>query len=100
MSASAQEIEFFTPSIVRVVKTPDGTVPDRKSLVVTAKPDKVAVSIADKGHVRTYKTKQLTIASRQGSFPGMLKARTFVLQLPDGTSKTVTYTGKAIRTRL
>ena len=61
MSASAQEIEFFTPSIVRVVKTPDGTVPDRKSLVVTAKPDKVAVSIADKGHVRTYKTKQLTV---------------------------------------
>lgn len=61
MSASAQEIEFFTPAIVHVVKTPDGTVPDRQSLVVTAKPGKVAVSVTDKGHVRTYKSKQLTV---------------------------------------
>ena len=46
------------------------------------------------------RTRTLTIADRRGAYPGMVTTRTFVLQLPDGTSKTVTYTGKAIRTRL
>ena len=60
-AASAQEPELFTPASVHVVKTPDGTVPDRQRLVVTAKPGRVAVSVTDKGHVRTYKSKQLTV---------------------------------------
>ena len=38
----------------------------------------------------------LTLGARQGSFEGMLDSRTFILQLPDGTKKTVTYHGKKV----
>jgi len=45
-------------------------------------------------------TSTLTIGERQGSYPGMLKARQFVIVLPDGTSKTVDYTGQKIEISL
>ena len=38
------QVEFFTPSIVRVVKTPAGTDYNSQSLVVTAKPANVQVN--------------------------------------------------------
>ena len=41
-------------------------------------------------------TRTLTIGAQQGSYPGMLKARQFTIVLPDGTSKTVDYTGQQI----
>lgn len=42
------------------------------------------------------RTRTLTIGDRQGSYPGMLSTRKFTIVLPDGTSKTVDYTGKEL----
>ena len=41
-------------------------------------------------------TRTLTIGAQQGSYPSMLKARQFTIALPDGTTKTVDYTGQQI----
>ena len=49
------KVEFFTPGIVHVVKSPNGTQP--KSLVVTAKPEQVAVVRKS----NTWKSKELTV---------------------------------------
>ena len=49
------KVEFFTPGIVHVVKSPDGKQP--KSLVVTAEPGQVAVSRSG----NTWKSKELTV---------------------------------------
>ena len=38
----------------------------------------------------------LTIAERQGSYPGMLSSRQFTVILPDGTTKTISYHGHPI----
>ena len=45
-------------------------------------------------------TRTLTIGAQQGSYPGMLKTRQFTIALPDGTSKTVDYTGQQIEISL
>ena len=42
------------------------------------------------------RTQTLTIGDRQGNYPGMLSTRKFTIVLPDGTSKTVDYTGKEL----
>ena len=42
------------------------------------------------------KTNTLTIGARQGSFPGMLQSRKFTLVLPNGTKKTVDYSGAEV----
>lgn len=42
----------------------------------------------------------LTIGRREGSFPGMLAERTFTVALPDGTSRTVSYTGRPLKVKL
>lgn len=73
MTANAQKIEFYTPSVVRVVKTPDNNhAVNKKSLVVTATPEKVAVTVTDKGNTTVYKSKALTVtvdkASQKVSF--------------------------------
>ena len=39
------------------------------------------------------RSRTLTIAPRQGEYPGMLKSRQFTVVLPNGTTKTVTYDG-------
>ena len=39
-------------------------------------------------------TNTLTIGAQQGSYPGMLKSRQFIITLPDGTIKTVDYKGQ------
>ena len=38
----------------------------------------------------------LTIAERQGSYPGMLSSRQFTVILPDGTTKTISYHGHPV----
>ncbi|MBR0263386.1 MAG: DUF5110 domain-containing protein [Prevotella sp.] len=42
------------------------------------------------------KTRTLTIGTRQGQYPGMLTSRQFTIVLPDGTTKTVDYTGSEL----
>lgn len=46
------------------------------------------------------KTRTLTIGKRAGQFQGMLASRQFTVVLPDGTSKTVSYSGKAVSLKL
>lgn len=46
------------------------------------------------------KSKTLTIGERKGAYHGMLQSRHFIFMLPDGTQKTVAYTGKKINIRL
>ncbi len=42
------------------------------------------------------RTRTLTIAQRQGQYPGMLNERQFTITLPDGTQKTVNYNGQKV----
>ena len=44
-------------------------------------------------------SRTLTIGKRQGAFPGMVEERHFIVTLPDGKEKTVTYTGKEVRVK-
>lgn len=44
------------------------------------------------------RTRTLTIAPRQGQYPGMLSERLFTITLPDGSSKTVKYSGNELST--
>ena len=46
------------------------------------------------------RTRMLTIGERQGQYPGMLNARKFTLVLPDGTTKTVDYSGQLLTIKL
>ena len=46
------------------------------------------------------RTRTLTIADRQGSYPGMLQSRQFTLVLPDGKQQTVRYDGTKLTIRL
>ena len=46
------------------------------------------------------KSRTLTIGARQGSFSGMLQSRQFTIVLPDGTSKTVDYSGVSTGVRV
>lgn len=45
-------------------------------------------------------TKTLTIDNRQGSYPGMLKSRTFRITAPNGKQKEVKYNGKKLSVKL
>ena len=42
------------------------------------------------------RSRTLTIGDRKGQYPGMLQSRQFTVVLPDGTTKTVSYEGKAV----
>ena len=61
----AQKVEFFTPSIVRIVKDNGQTV-DKKSEVVTAVPQKVKVSKTQNGTKTVYKSSALTVTVDNG----------------------------------
>ncbi len=78
LAANAQKIEFFTPSIVRVVKTADGKEVEKKSLTVTATPEKVAVSVKKADGKTVYKTKALTVTVTDAT-------QKVVFSAPDGT---------------
>lgn len=45
-------------------------------------------------------TRQLTIAARQGSYPGMPKARTFNVKVAGATPRAIAYSGKAVKVKL
>jgi alpha-glucosidase (family GH31 glycosyl hydrolase) len=44
-------------------------------------------------------SRTLTVASRSGSFPGMLSTRHLDIVLPDGSKKSVTYIGRSVKVR-
>ena len=46
------------------------------------------------------KARTLTVGERKGDYPGMIKTRQFVIVLPDGTSKAIEYSGKAVSVEL
>lgn len=61
----AQKVEFFTPSIVRIVKD-NGQSFDKKSEVVNVAPQKVKVSKTSNGAVTIYKSAALTVTVENG----------------------------------
>ncbi len=46
------------------------------------------------------RARTLTIGARQGNFPGMLNERQFTVALPDGTQRTVNYSGKKVSVKI
>ena len=46
------------------------------------------------------KSRTLTIGNRQGSYPGMLQTRRFIVVLPDGIRQTVEYRGTSVNVKL
>ena len=42
----------------------------------------------------------LTVGERKGEYKGMIKKRKFVVTLAGGKSKTITYTGKAVKVKM
>ena len=75
MSSMAQQVQFFTPQTVRIVKNVNDNTSSiltdasyEKSLVVTAKPDsKVKVSVTKKDGATIYKSAVLTVTVKDGS---------------------------------
>lgn len=65
MLSWAQKVEFYTPSTVRIVKD-NGKSVEKKSLVVTASPDKVKVSETKNGSATVYKSSALTVTVQDG----------------------------------
>ncbi|MCR5312347.1 MAG: glycoside hydrolase family 31 protein [Bacteroidaceae bacterium] len=61
----AQKVEFFTPSIVRIIKD-NGQPFERKSEVITAKPQKVKISKSVDGDITTYRSSALTVTVEKG----------------------------------
>ena len=61
MQAQAQQIEFFSPALVRVVKTADGQKANRTSQVVVAKPSQVKVKISQQGDETVYTSASLRV---------------------------------------
>ncbi|MBP1678012.1 MAG: glycoside hydrolase family 31 [Bacteroidetes bacterium] len=61
VTAQNLKIEFFTPSIVHVTKTPDDKAVDKKSVVVTATPESVKVKKATVADVTTYLSSVLKV---------------------------------------
>ncbi len=63
-AADRVDVKFFTPEIVRILKYPgDAQAKERESLVVTAKPENVKVSVSSKGTETHYKTSALTVVA-------------------------------------
>ena len=46
------------------------------------------------------KNRTLSISSRKGYYPGMIKERKFILRTADGNAKTVVYSGKKTKVKL
>ena len=62
---NAQEITFYTPRTVHVVKAKDG-VTERESQVVIATPEAVRVRTSTEDAITTYRTSELTVKVEQG----------------------------------
>ncbi|GHT60877.1 xylosidase [Bacteroidia bacterium] len=59
------QIEFYSPAIVRVYKTPENRPYDKKSLVVTKTPQSTAVTFSESGNILTMKTTALSVELNQ-----------------------------------
>ncbi len=46
------------------------------------------------------RSRTLTIGDRKGEYPGMLSERSFTVVLPDGTSRELSYSGKAVSCKM
>jgi len=55
------QIEFFSPSIVRIFKTPEGKPSEKKSLSVIQTPQPVALSVVESGNMFTVKSKAMAV---------------------------------------
>lgn len=70
VQSHAQTVEFYTPRTVRIVKdngqAATAAAEARKSLVVTAAPQKVAVSQTKRGNAVVYKSAALTVTVEDG----------------------------------
>lgn len=67
LTAGAQRVEFYSPSIVRIVKTADGKEAEKQSLTVIAKPEKVTMSVKTQNGKTVYRTKALTVTVDNGT---------------------------------
>jgi len=54
-------LTFYTPSIVRVVKTPAGNKFDKQSLSVVKQPEQVKISVEQKGSMLSLRSDKLTV---------------------------------------
>ena len=59
-SAADVEVTFFTPSIARIVRAPNGEVV-KKADIVTAKPQKVKMSVLENDDAKTWKSAALSV---------------------------------------
>lgn len=64
---NAQEVEFFTPSIVHVTKNASQKAVQKKSVVITASPSKVKVTKSSVDGATVYKTSDLTVTVKDGT---------------------------------
>lgn len=55
------QIEFYSPDIVRVYKTPEGYPYEKKSLVVTKIPQSTAIAFSENGNRLTLKSEKLSV---------------------------------------
>ena len=60
-AAEAQKVEFYTPNIVRITRTPDGMAVEKQSLVVLAKPEAVKVKQTVGDGMQVYRSSALTV---------------------------------------
>ena len=68
LTANAQNVEFYTPSIVRITKMAPGKADVNKTnLVVTATPEKVKVSKQQTAAGTVYKSSALTVTVKDGN---------------------------------
>ena len=61
------QVEFFTPAIVRIIKTPGDQPVNKQSLVVNAKPEKVKVEQKEKDGLHIYQSAVLTVSVNEQS---------------------------------
>ena len=59
-NAADVEVTFYTPSIARIVRAPDGEVV-KKADIVTAKPQKVKMSVLENDDAKTWKSAALSV---------------------------------------
>ena len=59
-NAADVEVTFYTPSIARIVRAPNGEVV-KKADIVTAKPQKVKMSVLENDDAKTWKSAALSV---------------------------------------
>lgn len=56
------EIRFYSPSIVRVIKSPEGTTNEKQSLSVIKTPEKTELSFNESGHIITMSSSLVSVS--------------------------------------